>query len=164
MLGVRYESASRLESAVNLLYFYVCKQLFVCCRCSFVFFLQLGNESDSLQLQLGLGFSSQRTSLHCTIIEATLYTTSGQEMQVCISTQKYGCVCQVQTPNCLIGLFFLFFYTSNFLSFLLSFNCFDMVERLSLYEIQCSFAPSLNPHPYTACLYPLALQRSEGLK
>lgn len=27
-----------------------------------------------------LGFSSQRTSLHCTIIEATLYTTSGQEM------------------------------------------------------------------------------------
>lgn len=39
---------------------------------------QLGNEPVSQQLCLG--FSSQRTSLHCTIIEATLYTTSGQEM------------------------------------------------------------------------------------
>lgn len=54
---------------------------------------QLGNELVSLQLCLG--FSSQRTSLHCTIIEATLYTTSGQEMRVCLSTQKYRCVCQV---------------------------------------------------------------------
>lgn len=39
---------------------------------------QLGNEPVLQQLRLG--FSSQRTSLHCTIIEATLYTTSGQEM------------------------------------------------------------------------------------
>lgn len=58
---------------------------------------QLGNELVSLQLCLG--FSSQRTSLHCTIIEATLYTTSGQEMRVCLSTQKYRCVCQVIPPT-----------------------------------------------------------------
>lgn len=78
---------------------------------------QLGNEPVSLQLRLG--FSSQRTSLHCTIIEATLYTTSGQEMRVCLSTQKYRCVCQVipQLFNFtflhqmfLLSLFQLFWY------------------------------------------------------
>lgn len=58
---------------------------------------QLSNELVSPQL--GLGFSSQRTSLHCTITEATLYTTSGQEMQVCLSTHKYRCVCQVILPT-----------------------------------------------------------------
>lgn len=42
-----------------------------------------------------LGFSSQRTSLHCTIIKATLYTTSGQEMWVCLCTHKNRYVCQV---------------------------------------------------------------------
>lgn len=43
---------------------------------------------EPLGLQLCLGFSSQRTSLHCTINDATLYTTSGREMHVCPSTQK----------------------------------------------------------------------------
>lgn len=42
--------------------------------------VQLSDEPVSLQLCLG--FSSQRTSLHCTMVEATLYTTSGQEMSV----------------------------------------------------------------------------------
>lgn len=65
---------------------------------------QLGNEQDSLQLYLG--FSSQRTSLHCTIIEATLYTTSGQEMRVCLRTQKYRCVCQVIPPTVKFYFFF----------------------------------------------------------
>lgn len=64
---------------------------------SYSFFFQLGSEPVSLQLCLG--FSSQRTSLHCTIIEATLYTTSGQEMRVYLSTQKYRCVCQVIPPT-----------------------------------------------------------------
>lgn len=79
--------------------FFTCKQL--------LWVFQLGNELVSLRLCLG--FSSQRTSLHCTIIEATLYTTLGQEMWVCLSTQRYRCVCQVYTPNCLICTFFPFF-------------------------------------------------------
>lgn len=103
------------------LFFVTCKQL--------LWVFQLGNELVSLRLCLG--FSSQRTSLHCTIIEATLYTTSGQEMWVCRSTQRYRCVCQVTPPTVWFVLFFLFFlsfFTSNLFLLSLSFWCGWMVR------------------------------------
>lgn len=86
-------------------------QLWICVTvsiCILLFYLilqaayricQLGDELGSLELYLG--FSSQRTSFHCTIIEATLYTTSGQEMcvYVCLSSQKYRYVCLAIPPT-----------------------------------------------------------------
>lgn len=55
---------------------------FFCC-----FFFLLFVFSSSAE-RPRLGFSSQRSSLHCTIVDATLYTTSGREMRVCPSTRK----------------------------------------------------------------------------
>lgn len=79
MLNLRCESASLFQSAFYFFYLIL--------QAAYRIF-QLGDELGSLQLYLG--FSSQRTSFHCTIIEATLYTTSGQEMcvYVCLKQSK----------------------------------------------------------------------------
>lgn len=102
MLRVRYES---LHRCLNL---FCCRLIFFC-RSVFLFLL-FQRRGETVSPQLCLGFSSQRTSLHCTIIDATLYTTSGQEMQVCLSTQKHRRDCRVTLPTVK--------FTSNFFFFL----------------------------------------------
>lgn len=124
-------------------------------------------------------FSWAMSLSHCSLfwdsLVKALYFTAPSWTQHCTQPQnkRYECVYTLQrvsmqmslssyTPNCWILLLFFLFYI-NFM--FLVFNCFDMVEQLSVYDIlQLSFAPSPNPHPYTACFLPLSLQRLEGLK
>lgn len=75
-------AASLFESICHSVLF-----LFFCCFFTF-YLLLLSCAARPLSPQLRLGFSSQRTSLHCTIVDATLYTTSAREMHACPSTQK----------------------------------------------------------------------------